>query len=430
MSYRDDVPRGDGMGRYPGFHLTLPEAKHSTFKPGEKGKTLFRAFPEVQNGVEMPYRAGPDPYNFTYWMRAEKMVRSMGTSTKFTAFTRVKGKDRNYIGPIEKFCYTLTKVFKDTPALVPPSWLNWKLNKGALPRVEAAGLLQGMLFENSGKEYKGEDGRYKPLFPVILTIAKTAREQLEILCNTEVPGYTGAPDDYNKRFSCGDFISCAGGKLLQLTLVPASGLSFAHYTVSITSKQIPLKPELVAQNFKPWDQLLKFLTVEEQLSLLIQEFPPEAIDFVFGQGEWASMLGSGIIGKWDNRNKAPAPVSHQPSTVPLNSGGVISTANPSPATVVTLSESAPWEDNGSTSQDIDGDIDLSGGSEEPVVSTQQEVQQPHSTPLNPSSIQTTASSPQIPSSMQDKVAVAKQRLLEAQKKVAAQAQLQPQAVPV
>jgi hypothetical protein len=417
MSYRDDVPRGDGMGRYPGFHLTLPEAKHNTFKPGEKGKTLFRAFPEMQNGVEMPYRAGPDQFNFTYWMKAEKMVRSMGTGTKFTAFTRVKGKDRNYIGPIEKFCYTLAKVIKDTPTSIPQEWVKWKALKGALPRVEAAGLLQGMLFENNGKEYKA-DGRYKPLFPVLLTIAKTAREQLETLCNTEVPGYVGAPDDYGKRFSCGDFISCAGGKLLQFNLVPPSGIAFAHYNVAVTQKQIPLKPELVAQNYLPWEKLLKFLTLEEQIQLLVQEFPPDAIDFVLGQSEWSNMLGSTVRGSWDNRGKvvtAPsAPQQSSPQAPPPTT-----TANAVPATVVTPSEDAPWNDDGATSQDIEGDIDFSGGADESETTT------PQATPVNPPSAQTTASSPSSPPGMQDKVTLAKQRLLEAQKKVAAQAQAVP-----
>lgn len=316
MGYRDDVPRGDGMERFSGFHLTQSGYKHCTFGlSGTKGKTQFRIFPEVDmNGVELPFRAGSREFDFTYWMRAEKLVRRFGVNDRFTAFTRVHGKDRNFAGPIERFITSLTRTFKDTPGIVPPEWLKWKDNQGPLAKIEMCGLVQGMLFENAGREYKNpQTGMYKPLHPAILVLPKSAREELERLANTEVPGYTGNPEDYGKRYMCGDFVSCAQGKLVQFTYVPQQGTTMSHYVATVQPKPIPVPLTMVKQEWVAWDKILKFLTMEEQMALLVQYWPAEALDFVFGHSDLADMLPATVRGRWDQRNK---PVSYPQATPP------------------------------------------------------------------------------------------------------------------
>jgi hypothetical protein len=312
MSYRDDVPRTDGMERFSGFFLTQSGYKHCTFGlGGEKGKTIFRVYPEIdQNGAELGFRAGPREWDFTYWMRCEKIVRRFGVNDRFTAFTRIPGKGKDFAGPIERFITALTRTFKDAPNTVPPEWLKWTEKQGPLSKIESVGLLQGMLFENAGREYKNpQNGMYKPLHPVMLVLPKSAREALETLANTEVKGYTGSPDDYASRYACGDFLSCANGKLVTFTYVPQMGTMMSHYTASIGAKAIPVALPTVKSEWTPWDNLLRFLTIEEQIALLVQYWPPDAVDFVFGHSEWADLLPGNVRGRWEARSVSSSPAA-------------------------------------------------------------------------------------------------------------------------
>jgi hypothetical protein len=304
------------MERFSGFFLTQSGYKHCTFGlGGEKGKTIFRVYPEIdQNGAELGFRAGPREWDFTYWMRCEKIVRRFGVNDRFTAFTRIPGKGKDFAGPIERFITALTRTFKDAPNTVPPEWLKWTEKQGPLSKIESVGLLQGMLFENAGREHKNpQNGMYKPLHPVMLVLPKSAREALETLANTEVKGYTGSPDDYASRYACGDFLSCANGKLVTFTYVPQMGTMMSHYTASIGAKAIPVALPTVKSEWTPWDNLLRFLTIEEQIALLVQYWPPDAVDFVFGHSEWADLLPGNVRGRWEARTRpVQFPQAQQP----------------------------------------------------------------------------------------------------------------------
>ncbi len=303
MAYKDDVPQTEGIGRYSGVFITNPGMPHVIQKPGEKGKTVFRIYPEVQNGQEMPWRMSADPCDFSYWMFSERLVRMAGINDKFTCITAVKGQKREFQGPIDRFLTQMHNTIKNAPQTVPQEWLKWvksyKEGGGGLPRTEMGGFLQGALVEEKGKKLIGGDGRSKPMHPVLLMLTRSAREGIEKQANTEVANYTGAPDDYSKRFASGDVCSLAGGRLLQLTFIESTKESFAHYQVNFLPQTWNLTPakQMVVNEYKPWEKLIRYLTEQEQLDLLVQYFPPEAVDFVFGESNLADKLGA-VRGKW------------------------------------------------------------------------------------------------------------------------------------
>lgn len=298
MSYRDEAPGTEGLERYPGFMLLRPGFAHSSHVlTGDKGITVFRIYPEFQQGTELRQRIDASSNNFTNWMRFEKVIRKAGVSDKFTCCTRVKGKDWRYKSPIDRFVADMRKAIEQPAAhSIPLEWAQWKQK---LPNVEFAGLLQGMMIESGKRKFAGADGRIRPLHPCVLIITRTAREELEKLCNTEIPNYTGNPEDHAARFASGDIVSCAAGKPVAFVFVPKIGHTIPHYEVSVANMQpFPIPPQMVASEWQPWDNLLNFLTEAEQMDLLIKHYPPEAVDRVFHGTDMHEMLPQGIRGKW------------------------------------------------------------------------------------------------------------------------------------
>ena len=101
MAYKDEVPSSGGLDGLPGFHMKKGNYPHQTYFLSDDGRNLGRILPCIQNGVELPLRVNEDQSNFTDWIKAEKLVKMMGVNDRFTCLTRVKGKDRDYRGPIE-----------------------------------------------------------------------------------------------------------------------------------------------------------------------------------------------------------------------------------------------------------------------------------------------------------------------------------------
>jgi hypothetical protein len=308
------------LERFAGFLLLKTNVPHQVYAPrGEKGRALFRILPEIREGAELPWRMTADPCDFSGWIKAEKMIRMAGANNKFTALCRVKGQDNRYAGPIQRFVDTLYRAFKEAPTSLPPEWARWKDKSGALPGIEYVGLIQCMLFENGGYVHKDKvTGKYKPVSPVVYILPKTARMSLETLCNVEVDGYTGSADDYNQRYKVGDPCGTKDGRLMQLVYYPGSGTTLSHYEAAVV-QPCPISPEM-AKAYKPWGDILNYLTEEEQMELLVNHFPPEAVDFVFGQTKLADMLPKNVRGKWMSRVQVGNPYGQYPPQQQLPPG--------------------------------------------------------------------------------------------------------------
>ena len=289
MGYQDDVPVGEGLGRWANVKLLVPGSRHALFEAShaKSPTTLFRIFPEFDmQGVEQPMRIGTGPCAFSYWIRGEKATRYFG-SGKLTMCTRVKGKPYSYEGPVDRFASAMRRdlnIKNEKCRQFPPEWLSWIGEKGLLSRIAIVGLIQGMLFEHEGRLMVDPVTRsYKPIYPAVLMVTQTARINL------------GNLGDDPKN---GDFVSCAGGRMLRVTFIPQSGTSLTQYVASLEEKPFPINPETARKNWLPWDKMLQFFTEEEQIDLLCQNFPPEAVDYVFGDTNLREAFPVGVAGKW------------------------------------------------------------------------------------------------------------------------------------
>ena len=242
MAYKDEVPSSGGLDGLPGFHMKKGNYPHQTYFLSDDGRNLGRILPCIQNGVELPLRVNEEQSNFTDWIKAEKLVKMMGVNDRFTCLTRVKGKDRDYRGPIESLIEAMKTALVANVRLFPVEWETWTLGTKdkngkytgqgmKIPRPDTFALVQCLLFETGGKEFKNVDGRPKPKFPVLWALSKSARASLQNVCNTQVPGFTGNPEDYNNRYTCGDLISCAHGRLVNFTMHKSTEKTFAGYDV-------------------------------------------------------------------------------------------------------------------------------------------------------------------------------------------------------
>lgn len=304
MRYRDVITPGGGLDGLPGFHVKSEKYPHSThFLKWEEGVTTFRAYPAVENGEILGIRYSEQPGDFTPWFVAVRMVKMFGVNDKFTCLTHVKGKPYSARGPIDYFADTMEKtVGKNAPNYrdFPQEWEGWMKsakNKGAkISPASNFGLMQGMLFENGKKTYV-KDGRPNPLHPIVLCLAKSAQWQLSKLGDAEVEGYRDNPEDWSRRFKLGDVVSPDVGRLLQFYTIPSSDESNARYGVR-TLDPVQISPELIKNEWCPWEQLLVFLSEEEQMELLLRSFPSPPLDFVFSGSTWEDLLPAKVKGAY------------------------------------------------------------------------------------------------------------------------------------
>jgi len=313
------------LGGIKGFLVGKPGIKHSIYQlTGGKGRTVIRPFPEIQNGQEMPWRRAEGEYNCGKWFVSERAVAYAGLGDKFTCLTQTVGHEDDdnssgYSSPMELFFRSLRKAIKDSPKQFYEAgvdeWLKWPDFKGPLPAIDQCGLLQGMLFESKGKPFIGPDGRTpRPVWPVILMIRGSAMRSLAGACGKEVDNFAGNPEDWNNRYTCGDPCGCASGKLIEFNLIEGQqqGGGFGKWYDAKLGMPIPLDPRLVVSAWKPWEELLHYLTEQEQINLLASRFPPEALDFVFRGTVFYDLLGSNVKGKWNQQlTRRQVPVGFQ-----------------------------------------------------------------------------------------------------------------------
>lgn len=311
---QDSIPPSSGLGGIKGFLVGKPGIKHSIYQlTGGKGRTVIRPFPEIQNGHEMPWRLGEGEYNCSKWFVSERAVAYAGLGDKFTCLTQTVGHENDdssssYTSPLEIFFRTLRKAIKDSPKQFYEAgvdeWLKWPEFKGPLPAIDQCGLLQGMLFESKGKPFLGPDNRTpRPMWPVILMIRGSAMRSLAAACSKEVDNFNGNPEDWDNRYTSGNPVSCAAGKLIEFNLIEGqqAGGGFGKWYDAKLGVQVPLDPRLVVSAWKPWEELLHYLTEQEQVNLLASRFPPEALDFVFRGTVFYDLLSANVKGKWNQQ---------------------------------------------------------------------------------------------------------------------------------
>lgn len=336
-SYLDSSSNRQGLERYAGVKLLRPGSRHIVQKPSsEKGISQFRIYPCFENGQEKPLRMSPGDYRdrvgqqseptsdnaFYRWIAREDAIFMGGTSSKFTAFARVRDKEDRFQGPFHRFFRGMTTALKNNPHAYPRDWADWIGNRGALPKIESIGLIQGILYTYAGKPVLDVTGRPAPQHPTLLILSKTARESLEQLCNQRYPAAQPYDENFDEAYPYNRLVDTQKGSLITIVYHPTAGRNTTYYEIQVDQQPLPI-PVQMAQEFVPWEQLLYLMTEAEQIEVLVSHFPAEAVDFVLGTGEFASLLPSSVRGRWDAFTRSggahqPPPPQQQFPQPPLN----------------------------------------------------------------------------------------------------------------
>lgn len=333
-TYMDRDIEKDGLERFEGVVLLNPGFTHTVIRPqGTKGITRFRIYPCVDGGVERPLRLEPNVYRektgnvtgitqpdaFYPWLESRDIIRMAGVNGKFTIWASTKGKEAQFLGPVRHFLKYMTEALKNGPKNFPADWCAWVADRNSgnfktpLPRVEKVGMVQGIAFESGGKLFVDTAGRPAPQHPSILLLQKTAKEELEKLCNLQVPNTP--EDNFDQRFVHNRLVTSANGSLIRVVYHPAAGRVMSYYGVEVESPPYPLDPSFARNEFKDWDLMLREMTEQEQMDLLVEHYPPEAVDYIFGSSPRADLLPKSILGKFHKMTTAvsapAAPAAYQ-----------------------------------------------------------------------------------------------------------------------
>jgi hypothetical protein len=314
---------------------------------GTKGGTRFRAFPSFDDqGNELPMRIARDDgfgnvffedSDFTDWIYPEYGVRGAGSKGRFTAFFRPKGGGDQDPSPFKVFWRTMGgSLYNDKEkggGKFPAEWYNWLGSKddkkiqmeAALKRPGLLTMLQGLCYGNRGKEYKDYSGNSAPKYPCVYLGLATTAGSFEELLNKKKVGITRA--EKVEDFLVPDLISCQTGCMLDINLTDVGGRK--GYVVN-TGAFVPLDLTWVRSQRKPWDKILRLLTIEEQVEVLCTYFDVEAVDFALRGSPYEHLLPAEVRGSWDRlQGRGVTPIV--PGVAPAQSAPV---SMPRPVAVV------------------------------------------------------------------------------------------------
>lgn len=263
--------------------------------PSTKKNSVVRVLPsfDLMTREIRSYRAGSGPGNFTDWI------------TAFTVFSGGIGENTNGKNAFVSFicelpkgngdCWTINE--KTPPAIAfynellagsksdHPEWEKFfKGGRGVAAPISKPGLcafIQCCVLEHNDKNY-----RQKPLVRKVMILRATARRSLEELCNKEVEPYHGDPEA-GERYIAHNWLDPEQGCELIVTSAlkeDREGNKSIGYDCKF-GNPCPIPAKFVTEYFMPWEQVINFLTPEQQIEKLATVFPPEMIKYAFRTNE-------------------------------------------------------------------------------------------------------------------------------------------------
>jgi hypothetical protein len=320
MSYKEDVTKSAGGN----FLMLNGEYPHKVVFPNAKGVTVFRPYPEVKDGVEVPWRNSPSDFDFSGWVTARRMIRNGGRDGRLTCLTAMKGAPVGEWGPLDKFTFNLSKALKDTPRRFPEDWESWPkyratMPKGGpsflkLPRVAQAMMVQGALITLGGLPVLNDQKQPEPSHPMVLCLSESGRQSMEAICNAR---------DTNGSFVASDVCSTTKGRALIVTNIPAVlGKTVQRYEITLDPEPMPLDLSFVAAEYVPWEKLLYYMTAEQQVNTLLEHYPVEAVDIGLRETKFYGMLPNEIHGSFERMGQTT--VNYPPPRTPYQQSVQIS----------------------------------------------------------------------------------------------------------
>ena len=211
---------------------------------------------------------------------------------------------------IRKFIYNVINSVTAKPGKskfgVSADMRRWAGQKGTLRYPKSTLMVQALLFMYNGKvnAYKDENGNYVelrdengevlPLFGVIGIEGKSTINN--VLQSLVEPSDPGRPLDGLTNNKYGGMAELDGNKMfLNHYVDPESKHNSLRVSVQAAGKgwtpsPYPLDEEIVRSLWVPWDDLLYFMTAEEQLQFLATEFGADAVNYLIGTDPMFSTL--------------------------------------------------------------------------------------------------------------------------------------------
>lgn len=317
VSYKDQVQRS--LDTSPGFLIRAAGMPHRTVLPNWEHETQVRIFPQPHtDGGFKCMREGSDDNNFSDTVWSEPIARCLGVQEQFTYIDRIPGVTGKT--PTSRLVEALYTLIDEKPRDVPESWVSWikgsKKRAAKLQKTKRGIFWQGMEIMRKGKMLTNASGQVQPQFPVLIMGAVSLQMSFEEMSNTRVSGFQGPMpetiegDDaasraqrdllYAQMFAIGDWCSIDHGRVMSIFQAEASGkFTMNHYSLKML-QELPLQSiaPMVQQQWTPWEKLLRYFSVEEHVQMLCRAFPPEAVDYVFGQSELRDLLPDTFKDSW------------------------------------------------------------------------------------------------------------------------------------
>jgi len=296
-----------------GMLVTTSEYRGSIWKlkwdKNVKLETHFRPVgPLTEDGKDfLPWRFGPEENNFGPWIVRVPIFQG-GTARTLTFIPAYGDPDSPgdaldtdiHPTPVTEFIDGAKKAaWNDSTGRLKHILLEGAQNRGpALPKkLKAFGLVQAVLLKHGTYDYYT-----RPQLPTLMMLSESACIALEESLNKEVEGYNGSPDDFNKRFVCGDILGADSGRILSFYNANAgtetsnenvdwgnagkgngqqqrSQQTLARYACELRQPlPLPRLPDgrlrfaVESQVFTPWEKTIRFLSEKEMVDMIVRAY--------------------------------------------------------------------------------------------------------------------------------------------------------------
>lgn len=267
-------------------------------------KTTGQIYPQNININEFSMDAGYDDYLSDTFITAS-VVSGFGANrqTFITSYAPGSPDALRYGGDtvINQFVKNVTNSVlnadkgKRTKFQVTDDMRQWCAKDGPIKFPRQALLFQALVFKRNGLDSQDankqplldESGNVLPIYHVVAVDGKqTLIEVMKALVEPANPGLPLNPST-NSKFGP---LAELEGNILFLNAVqdPTTGARMLRPSVQDPSTKgwtptpFPLDEETVKQLWVPWDDLLYYMTAEEQCKLLAQEFGSDSVNYLIG----------------------------------------------------------------------------------------------------------------------------------------------------
>lgn len=283
--------------------------------------TIFKPLPFVENQETiLPHVFEDDPDTLTDWIvELPYYVRSAGQTRKITFNSELHGEDvdRFTETPYARLLRMVRQLAKEEG---PRSDWDAMLKGGnnaspVVPKIKSTAAMQGILYMHDGKDYSKD-----PRANILLCLSPSAAQSIATLMHLKTED---CPEGMGNLFSKNPV------KMLHFqrsdnafSLLPKwdvflsnpkdddadNNREFKTHVVRVVTPPERIKvpgDDYARRNFKPWNDVMRKLSVKEQLELLCSAYNLDVIEAVFSSSEFMDELPKWVTDRLFGTTEAP-----------------------------------------------------------------------------------------------------------------------------